>query len=96
MHIVAQHRILDEQKLLAMDAEEVANGGPDGVHGCRLFLPSEDHTTAVCVWEAESVDALRGYLDPLTTGVTENAYFAVDEGHAMGMPEPLAPGAAAS
>jgi hypothetical protein len=36
------------------------------------------------------MDALRGYLDPATAGVTENAYFEVDGEHALGLPEAAA------
>jgi hypothetical protein len=34
------------------------------------------------------MDALRGYLDPATAGVTENTYFELDTDHALGLPEP--------
>ena len=92
MHVVVQHRILDSEKFLSTDAEQIVGGGPPGVRG-RQFFPSSDGSTAVCLWEADSVDALREYLDPATEGVAENSYFEVDTQRAMGLPEAAAAGA---
>ena len=91
MQIVAQHRITDPEKFFSMDAEEVAGGGPAGVQG-RQFFPSSDGTVAVCLWEADSIDSLRDYLDPATAGAAENTYFEIDTDRAMGLPEAAAAG----
>jgi len=92
MQVVVQHRILDPEKFFSMDAEEVAGGGPPDVQG-RQFFPSTDGSTAVCLWQTDSIDSLRGYLDPATEGVSENTYFEVDEQRSMGLPEAAAAGA---
>jgi hypothetical protein len=89
MHVVAIHRILDPEKFFSMDAEQVAGGGPAGVRG-RQFFPATEGSTAVCLWEADSIDSLRNYLDPATAGVSENTYFEVDVDRAIGIPEPAA------
>ena len=89
MNIVAQHQITDPEKFFSMNAEEVAGGGPPGVQG-RQFFPSQDGSVAVCLWEADSIDTLRDYLDPATAGVSENTYFEVNEERAMGLPEAAA------
>ena len=86
MHVVALHRITDPEKFFSMDAEEVVGGAPPGVRG-RQFFPSKEGSTAVCLWEADSVDSLRNYLDPATAGVAENTYFEVDAKRATGLPE---------
>ncbi len=92
MHIVAEHRITDPEKFSSMDAEQVGGGGPRGVQ-LRQFFPPQDGSVAICLWEADSIDTLRDYLDPATAGVTENTYFEVDEENAMGLPEAAAAGA---
>jgi len=92
MHVVVQHRITDPEKFAAMDAAAVGAGGPSGSQ-VQQFFPYKDGSAAVCLWETQSMDALRGYLDPATAGVTENAYFEVDSEHAMGLPETAAAGA---
>jgi hypothetical protein len=86
MNVVVQHRITDSEKFFSMDAEEVSGGGPPGVQG-QQFYPSQDKTVAVCLWEADSIDAIRDYLDPATAGASENTYFEVDGERAMGLPE---------
>ena len=86
MHVVIQHRIKDPEQFFAGDPEEVAGGGPPGVRG-RQFLVSEDKSAAVCLWEADSVETLRNYMDGLTGESAENTYFAVDAEVSMGLPE---------
>ena len=92
MDVVVQHRITDPEQFFSMNAEEVARGGPPGVQG-RQFFPSQDRSVAVCLWEADSIDTLRDYLDPATAGVSENKYFEVDMERAMGLPDTAAAGA---
>ncbi len=92
MHIVVEHRITDPEKFASMDAEAVAGGGPAGTQ-LRQFLPPKDGSVATCVWQADSIDNLRNYLDPATAGVTENTYIEVDEESAVGLPEAAAAGA---
>ena len=92
MHVVVQHRITDPEKFFSMDAEEVGSGGPPGAQ-VRQFLPFQDRSAAICLWETDSISALRGYLDPATAGASENAYFEVDGERAMGLPESAAAGA---
>ena len=91
MDVVVQHRIMDPEKFFSMDAEQVAGGGPPDVQG-RQFFPSRDHSVAVCLWKADSVDALRDYLDRATAGASENTYFEVDSENAVGLPEAAAAG----
>lgn len=92
MHVVAQHRIIDREAFAQADAAGVAAGGPPGVRG-QQFFPSQDGSMAVCLWETDSIDSLRDYLDPATAGVTENTYFEVDEARALGLPQSAAAGA---
>ena len=89
MNIVAQHRITDPEKFSSMDAKEVGEGGPRGVQ-LRQFFPAQDGSVATCLWEANSIDTLRDYLDPATASVTENTYFEVDDERALGLPEAAA------
>ena len=85
MHIVVEHRIIDLDKFSSMDAADVAEGGGPGFK-LRQFLPPQDGSVATCLWEADSTDSLREWLDPATAGVTENTYIEVDEENAIGLP----------
>ena len=83
--IVAKHRIMDPERFFAM-GEEVTANAPEGVRA-RQFCPSEEKDEAVCLWEADSVDALSGYLDPASAGIAENTYYVVDQEFAFGLPQ---------
>jgi hypothetical protein len=84
--IVVKHRINDPERFFGL-TDEVTGNAPAAVRP-RQFCPSRDKTEAVCLWEADSVEALRGYLDSIAgTDVTENSYFEIDEEHAFGLPE---------
>jgi hypothetical protein len=86
MHVVIQHRIKDPERFFSGDPEEVATGGPPGVRG-RQFIVSQDKSAAVCLWEADSVDSLRNYMEELTGESAENTYFEVDPDMSMGLTE---------
>ena len=42
-------------------------------------VTSKDRTTAFCLWEAQSVDALSAFLNDATAGAAQNTYYAIDE-----------------
>ena len=86
MHVVVQHRINDPERFFSGDPQEIAESGPSGVRG-RQFFPSTDRTTAVCLWEGDSIDAVRDYVDSLTGDSSQNTYFEVNTEYAMGLPE---------
>jgi hypothetical protein len=90
MFVIVQHRVKDPAHFFA-DVPGVASKAPAGIVP-RQFCPSADKTAAVCLWEADSVEAVRAYLDPVTGDASENTYFAVGEAHAIGLPEPAAMG----
>lgn len=87
MYVVAKHRIKDAEKFFSL-SQAAADQAPPGVYG-RQFCPSRDRTEAVCLWEADSVETVRDYLDSLAGGSSENAYFQVSTDHAIGIPAPI-------
>jgi hypothetical protein len=85
VYFVVHHRVVDRDRFLATDPKDVGGNAPAGVDVLQ-FLPARDASAADCLWDAESLDALRDYLDPATRGFCENTYFEVDADHAMGLP----------
>jgi hypothetical protein len=59
-------------------------------------FPTPDGTRAVCIWEAESVEALRAFLEPLLGSVSRNEYFAVENREGFARPSRVPQTAAAS
>ena len=54
-----------------------------------------DGTRAVCIWEAESVEAVRNVLEPLVGRVSRNDYFQVENREGFARPSRVPQTAAA-
>jgi len=83
MHIVVEHTITNPDIFFAL-APRVAEA-PPGINALQ-FCPSMNKDRAVCLWEAKSVDALKGFLEPLTAQSSRNTYYGVDSAMAFGLP----------
>ena len=85
MYVIAKHRISDPEQFFSR-TPEVAENAPSGTQLLQA-LPSQDRSEAVCLWEAESVDAVREYVDGQAEGIAENDYFEIDADQAIGLPQ---------
>ena len=83
MYIVVEHTITDPDAFFGV-AEKVASAPPG--YTALQFCPSISKDRAACLWEAKSVDALKGFLDPLIGMSSRNTYYAVDSTIAVGLP----------
>ena len=90
MHIVINHQINDrvkwEQGVKNIMSMIEQHRLPKGLKPLE-FLPSVDGRKADCVWEADSVWALRKFIDRETTGAARNEYFEVKDEAAIGLPK---------
>jgi hypothetical protein len=91
MKVGVIHRISDPERAQSQ-------GQPlfDPHEGVQLlqFCPSQDFTTATCIWEAASIDAVREFVDPTLGDTSEQTYFAVNTEQAVGLPQTAAASAA--
>ena len=53
----------------------------------HMFLPASDMSRATCLYEADSADAVRNFVDPLLGDAAKNTYVPIAAEHAMGLPE---------
>jgi hypothetical protein len=83
MFIVVEHTITNPDVFFGL-AARVAEA-PSGINALQFF-PSVNKDRAVCLWEAKSVDALKGFLESLSAESSRNIYYAVDTTKAMGLP----------
>jgi hypothetical protein len=83
MFIVVEHTITNPDVFFGL-ASRVAEA-PSGINALQFF-PSMSKDRAVCLWEAKSVDALKGFLEPLTAQSSRNTYYTVDSTKAIGLP----------
>jgi hypothetical protein len=81
--IVVEHTITNPDYFFGL-ASRVSEA-PSGVNALQFF-PSVNKDRAVCLWEAKSVDALKGFLESLTAQSSRNIYYTVDSTIAMGLP----------
>ncbi len=89
MYVAVVHQVKDPQAFLSRGERLDPSDAPQGVVG-RQFCPSKDLSAATCVWEGDSVDAVREHIDSTLGDSSENTYFEINTEHAQGLPEPEA------
>jgi hypothetical protein len=60
MYVGVLHRVKDPQAMLSRGE---GLGDPSNAPAPRQFCPSKDLSAATCVWEADSIDTVRDYVD---------------------------------
>lgn len=58
---------------------------PAGLH-VHMCLPADDLSRATCLYEAETLEAVRSFVDGALGDACTNRYFPIAEGHAIGLP----------
>ena len=84
MFILVQHTISDPATAWAR-AQESLPTMPAHLKLHHSF-PAPEGTKAVCIWEAESVDILKSYLDPMLGPSARNEYSEVVNKEGVGLP----------
>ncbi len=87
MFIVVHHRISDPEVFRAL-GEHPQSARPKHWRLHHL-LPDPSGTRCICLWEADSVEALREYIDSSLGVVSANDYFEVDQEAALGIARPV-------
>ena len=85
MYVVVQHRISDPEAFSAAAQQGMANL-PEHLR-IHHVLPNAEGSGSVCLWEAESIDTLRDFLEPSIGQVSRNEYYEVHAPHAFGLPQ---------
>jgi hypothetical protein len=83
MFVVVEHTITNPGVFFALASK--AAEAPSGIKALQFF-PSMSKDRAVCLWEANSVEAVKGFLEPLSAESSRNTYYTVDNTTAMGLP----------
>jgi hypothetical protein len=87
MFIIVHHTITNPETAFSRGQNLLdGNGAPSGVR-VREFYPSRDKADVFCLWEANSLEEVRGYVDATLGDSSRNAYFEVDAEIARGLPE---------
>jgi hypothetical protein len=77
MHVGVIHRISDPGAFQDAEHKALEAGLPEGF---RLPVHAEapDHSTAICIWEGPSVDAVRDLVESVVGQYSENEYVEVE------------------
>ncbi len=89
MHVSVHHIITDPQKWeqVTRNMTSMVEQGrlPQGLKGL-MYLPATDGRKADCLWEAQSVAALKDFLDREIGTAARNEYFQINTQAAFGLP----------
>jgi hypothetical protein len=98
MYVVVQHKFSDPETAFSRGERLIKNeGAPAGVRGLQ-FYPAKDGSGATCLWEADSIEDVQGYVDATLGDASENLCYEVDAEQAfarqpLGIAETVAIGA---
>ena len=84
MFVTVAHDISDADKFWSTAERELPNLPPN----LRLHLctPTKDGRTAFCLWEVDSVESLKKWMEPAIGGFARNDYHEVVAEKAIGLP----------
>lgn len=84
MYFRVNHQISDPNTFWSR-AEAALPNLPEGIKIHGVF-PNETMDNATCIWEADSLNTIRDYLEENTGDVSHNDYMAINVKNAMGLP----------
>ena len=86
MYVVVHHSIRDPQTAFARGQKLMrGDGAPTGVRVLQ-FLPSRDRSLVTCLWEADAVRPVQGYVDSMLGDSSDNVCYEVDAEQAFAEP----------
>jgi hypothetical protein len=89
MHVSVHHIITDQQKWAQVTKNMTAaleqGRLPQGLKAL-MYMPGTDGQKADCLWEAQSVDTLKSFLDGQIGTAARNDYFQINTQAAIGLP----------
>ena len=77
MFVTVIHRIHDPEGFQAAEAKALEAGLPAHV-ALPIHAATEDHALGICIWEGESVDAVREVVEGAVGPWSNNEYYEMD------------------
>ncbi len=84
MYVLCNHTIRSPREFWER-AEQALPNLPEGIR-IHTVYPNADGSRGVCLWEGDSLEHVRAFVDGATGDVSHNDYFAVQAEHARGLP----------
>jgi hypothetical protein len=77
MYVVVQHHIKSPETAFARGQRLISGeGAPESVKVLQ-FYPSRDLTEVTCLWESDSVDSVKGWVDETLGDSSDNTCYPV-------------------
>ena len=86
MFISVHHKIANPGQFWAAAQKNLPNLPEPGVQRVVNVFPSTDLSEAMCIWEADSIDALDKYLRSKVFNWSRESYFEINAANAIGLP----------
>ncbi len=77
MHVGVIHRISDPESFEQAEPKALEAGLPDGF-SLPVHAATPDHSTAICIWEGPSVDAVRDLVESVVGEFSQNEYYEME------------------
>ena len=77
MHVGVIHRISDPEAFQEAEQKALEAGLPDDFR-LPVHAATRDHTTAICIWQGPSVDAVRDLVESVVGQYSENEYYEME------------------
>ena len=74
MHVGVIHHISDPERFEAAEQRALEAGLPEGF-SLPIHATTPDYTTVICIWEGESVEAVKDLVESVVGEYSENEYF---------------------
>ncbi len=74
MFVTVIHRIHDPEGFQAAEAKALEAGLPSGV-ALPIHAATSDHTLGICIWEGDSVEAVREVVEGVVGPYATNEYY---------------------
>jgi hypothetical protein len=77
MFVAVIHRIHDSEGFQAAETQALESGLPEGV-ALPIHAATRDHRLGICLWEGESVTAVRDVVEGAVGLFADNEYYEID------------------
>ncbi|MDT7539535.1 MAG: hypothetical protein QOI82_3120 [Actinomycetota bacterium] len=77
MFVGVLHHISDPEGFEAAEAKALEQGLPANI-ALPIHASTPDHRTGICIWEGQSVDAVRELVESVVGAFSTNDYFQLD------------------
>jgi len=86
MYVTVIHDIRDSEKFWKTVEHVVSSGGIPNDLTVHATYPDVHGGRAVCLWEAESLAAVKQFVEATVGPMSDNEYFEVQAAGAVGLP----------